>query len=96
MWYNTLMLITTKTGLLLLLNSDTGDFNVTDLPLEISIGSAQACFQFEAVDDEIVESDEIVSLIIDTLNPYDIVVDGNSTIIISDNDGRYRQGSQYP
>ena len=48
------------------------------------------------MDDEIVESDEIVSLIIDTLNPYDIVVDGNSTIIISDNDGRYRQGSQYP
>ena len=69
------------------LHSDTGDFNTSDLPVEISAGLTQACFQFEAIDDEIVESDETVSLIIDTLNPYD-TMDSNSTIIISDNDGR--------
>ena len=69
------------------LHSDKGEFNTSDLPFEIPARSTQACFQFEAIDDEIVESDETVSLLIETLNPFD-TMDGNSTIIISDNDGR--------
>ena len=86
MWYvRSLLLILIAN--VVCLHSDTGDFNTSDLPVEVPVGSIQACFQFEAIDDEIVENDEAVSLIVDTLNPYDTIA-SDSTIIISDNDGR--------
>ena len=65
-----------------------GDLDISDLPTEIAVGSYEACFQLEAVDDEIVEAEERFTLVVEARNKYD-TVDGNTTqITVFDNDGR--------
>ena len=54
--------------------------------LDIPIGVCEACFQFEAFDDEVVESIEDVVLVVEPNNANDIV-NGSTTIVIADNDG---------
>ena len=64
---------------------DAGDLNATDGPIHIPIGESAVCFSLEAVDDDIVEDEEMFNLIITPLNLNDLV-DGNTTIVILDND----------
>ena len=54
-------------------------------PVEIPIGATKACIRLEAVDDEIIEADEIFILVIETIHSNDSI-DGNTTVVISDND----------
>lgn len=61
------------------------DYSITDQPIEIPVGESEICFQLLAVDDEIVESEEEFTLIIQPTNPNDIL-DGNVTINIIDDD----------
>lgn len=56
-------------------------------PTTIPVGVFQTCFPLEAVDDEIVEDDEIFSVVAKVINPNDMV-NSNTTVIISDNDGK--------
>ena len=51
-------------------------------------GVSEECFQLAAIDDEIVESDEMFRLIIETLHPND-VVNGNTSVVIQDNDCKH-------
>ena len=46
---------------------------------------SESCFNLEINDDEIVEAEEALTLVIEAMDPNDIV-DTNSTIFISDND----------
>ena len=62
-----------------------GDFNVMNQPVEIPIGATKSCIRLEAADDEIVEADEILILVIETIHSNDRV-DGNTTVVISDSD----------
>ena len=55
-------------------------------PAEIPIGASETCFQVEAVDDEIVESEEVFAVIIAATHPNDMV-NGSTTVVINDNDG---------
>ena len=48
---------------------------------------SQACFQLVAIDDTIVESEEVFTLIIEASNSNDIV-SGNVTVVIVDNDSK--------
>ena len=50
-------------------------------------GVSEECFQLAAIDDDIVESDEVFRLLIETLHPND-VVNGNTTVVIQDNDSK--------
>ena len=54
--------------------------------LDIPIGVCEACFQFEAIDDEVVENIEDVVLVVEPNNAND-VVNGSTMIFIADNDG---------
>ena len=56
------------------------------MQLDIPIGVCEACFQFEAIDDKVVESVEDAILVFETNNPND-VVNGSTIIVIVDNDG---------
>ena len=62
-----------------------GDFNVINQPAEISIGASEACFQLEAVDDDIVEAEEEFTLVTETIHPND-TVDGSTRVVVTDND----------
>ena len=53
------------------------------IPPEMS----EACLELVAVEDEIVENDELFTLAVDTQNSND-VVDGNVSVIVTDNDGK--------
>ena len=55
------------------------------MPVEIPIGVSESCFNLEINDDEIVEAEEALTLVIEAMDPNDIV-DTNSTIFIADND----------
>ena len=52
----------------------------------ISPGASKACLLLLAVDDEIVEDNELFTVTVETENPRD-TVNGNASIIVSDNDG---------
>ena len=58
--------------------------NVTNII--IPPGDSEACLQLLATDDEIVEDDEHFIVMAETVNSNDIV-NGTTSIIISDNDG---------
>lgn len=47
---------------------------------------SEICFPLTAFDDEAVEDEETFTLVIDVLKPND-AVDGNTTIVVFDNDG---------
>lgn len=66
---------------------DAGDYSLSHLPVNIPTTVSETCFQITAIDDDIVENNEEFTLIVDTINPNDMV-DGNATVNISDNDGR--------
>lgn len=51
----------------------------------IPIGESSVCFQVLAVNDKIIENEEVFTLIVEPFNPNDII-DGNTTLIIVDND----------
>lgn len=59
-------------------------------PVEIPAGESKACFQLEAVDDKIIEAEEMLTLVVETVYLND-TVDGNTTVIISDNDCKFRE-----
>ena len=64
----------------------TGDFNITNQLVAIPVGVSEVCFQLVAVDDVIVESDEMFILVVEATNSNDMV-DGNIVVVtISDND----------
>ena len=65
----------------------TGDYNIINQMQQMVISEAvfEVCFQVLAVDDEIIESEEEFTLIVEPTNQND-GIDGNTTIIISDND----------
>ena len=52
----------------------------------ISPRESKACLLLLAVDDEIVEDNELFTVTVETENPRD-TVNGNASIIVSDNDG---------
>ena len=52
----------------------------------ISSGASEACLLLLAVDDEIVEVNELFTLVVEAENPRD-TVNGNTSIIVLDNDG---------
>ena len=68
------------------MNIDRGDVNIMSSVIEIPIGESKACIQLEAVDDNIVENEEEFILAVKAINMND-VLDSNTTIFISDNDG---------
>lgn len=49
----------------------------------------EACFQLEAINDDIAENDEIITITFEAANPMDIV-NGIATVTIFDNDGMSR------
>ena len=53
----------------------------------ISPGISEACIQFLAIDDTVVENCELFILMAEISNPNDIV-NGTVSIIILDNDGK--------
>ncbi len=61
------------------------DFQINDTMFVITPEVSQACLQLEALDDSAVEDPEEVIVTI----AMDGVLIGNTTIIISDNDGVY-------
>ena len=58
---------------------------MTNQPAEIPIGASKACFQLEAVDDDIVEAEEEFTLVTETNHQND-TVDGSTRVVITDND----------
>ena len=70
--------------LLMLAASDlTSNIVSSVIPPEMS----EACLELVAVEDEIVENDELFTLTVDTENSND-VVDGNVSVVVMDNDGK--------
>ena len=67
--------------------ADKSDINITNELVIIPIGVSQVCFEVFAIDDAILESEESFTLVVEAMNPND-VVDGNTTVVISDNDGK--------
>ena len=65
------------------------DFNLQNVndSTVIPLGAFQTCFEIEATDDHFVENDELFTLVVEAINPNDLV-STNATIIISDNDGK--------
>ena len=59
---------------------------VNNISTVISPGASEACLPFLAVDDEIVEDNELFTVTVETENPRD-TVNGNASIIVFDNDG---------
>ena len=66
-----------------------GDFNVSDQQVVIPIEQTWACIEVGAIDDMIIESEESLTIIFTTQNSNDYV-SGNTTVVISDNDGKIK------
>ena len=51
-------------------------------------GESEACFHPLAVDDEIIEDNEVFVVVVEAVNPIDVI---NKTVLvmITDNDGKY-------
>ena len=62
------------------------DFTIVNVSTIIPPGVFEACLQLVAVDDETVEDHELFIVVVETINPSDMV-NGTTSIIISDNDG---------
>ena len=63
------------------------DFLVVNTSTIIPPGVFEACLQLVAIDDEIVEDSEVFTVVVEAMNPNDMV-NGTASIIISDNDGK--------
>ena len=57
------------------------------MPMTIPVGYTEACLLLEAVDDEIAEDTETLSVSIEATNDLDVVVQNMTTVSIIDNDG---------
>lgn len=68
--------------------SDSSDLIIENISSIIPPGSSEACLQLEAFDDNIVEGDDIFTVTAEASNSGDRV-NGNVSIIITDNDGKY-------
>ena len=68
------------------MNIDCGDVNIMSSVIGIPIEESEACIQLGAVDDNIVENEEEFILAVKAINMND-VLDSNTTLFISDNDG---------
>ena len=62
------------------------DFMIVNSSTVIPPGVSEACIQFVAIDDELIEDEEHFSVVVEVGNPNDIVY-GNTTVTILDNDG---------
>ena len=63
------------------------DFNVSNQQVVIPIGWTLACLAVAAIDDMIVESEELLTLVFTTENSNDFVNKNTTVVVISDNDG---------
>ena len=52
-------------------------------------GNFVTCFEIEAVDDDITEDNDTAIATVQPLNPNDLVLNGNTSITIIDNDGMF-------
>ena len=68
------------------MHADNADFTVVSEETIIPVGVLQACLQLVAVDDNIVEGDEVFIVMVEPFNPGD-KINGTTSVIISDNDG---------
>ena len=50
-------------------------------------GYHKACFDIEAVDDDIIEPHDLITVTTMAVNPNDVVINGTTTITVIDNDG---------
>ena len=64
-----------------------GDLTIVNQSTVIPPGVSEACVLLLAVDDEIVEDNEAFTIIVETDDPSGMV-NGNASIVISDNDGK--------
>ena len=70
----------------LLLTADVGDVTIMNLSSTVPPGESEGCVQILAVDDEVVEENEVYTVFVQAENANDRV-NGSVTIIITDNDG---------
>lgn len=66
-----------------------GDFAIMNTTAIIPPGGSEACLKLVTFDDDIVEDDEHILVMVESTNPSDRV-DGNTSVIISDNDSMRR------
>ena len=52
----------------------------------ISQGEDKSCFELLAIDDDIIEDDELFTIVVEAIHPNDKGT--NTTVTISDNDGQ--------
>ena len=71
-----------------MLYADTNDAVLLSSNTEIPVGNSSVCVFVVAYDDEIAEYDESVLIIVNPVNPLD-VVNQNTSFLIMDNDGLY-------
>ena len=71
-----------------MLYADTNDAVLLSNNTEIPVGNSSVCVFVVAYDDEIAEYDESVLIIVNPVNPLD-VVNQNTSFLIMDNDGLY-------
>ena len=62
------------------------DITILNISSVIPPGVSEACLQLLATDDEIVEDDEVFTVMVKAGNPND-KVNGTASVVISDNDG---------
>ena len=63
------------------------EITIVNMTTVIPPGVSEACILVLAVDDEIVESNELFYVTVDMGNPRD-TVSGNATLTVADNDGK--------
>ena len=66
------------------------DLILMDLMAVIPPGASETCFQLQAVDDEIVEDNELFMVMVEAVNPND-VINRTALVMITDNDGEVDQ-----
>ena len=70
-----------------MLYADSSDFAIRNTTSIIPPGLTRSCLQLEAFNDEIVEDDELFTIMYEAVNPRDSV-NGTTSLIICDNDGK--------
>ena len=63
------------------------DVTIVNMTSVIPPGVSEACVLLLAVEDEVVEDNEVFTIIVNTEDPSD-TVNGSISIVISDNDGK--------
>ena len=68
------------------------DISVMNVSTIIPPGVYEACIKVLAIDDRIIEGDEIFTVSVEVEDQRDRI-DGNATVIISDNDGKLQHNN---